>query len=65
VSISDKKYSNPFVQIAFLSLGFCYLGRFQATDSDILNICDEYADQFEEQGVYIEFRMERDWTDRS
>jgi hypothetical protein len=53
------------VQIAFLSLGFCYLGRAGAIDSDIQKICNEYEDQFEEQGVYIEFRRERDWTVRS
>jgi hypothetical protein len=53
------------VRIALLLLGFYCSSRARAIDSDIQNVCNEYADQFEEQGVYMEFRREHDWTDRS
>jgi hypothetical protein len=53
------------VGIPVLSLQCHYLGRIQAIDSDIQNACNEYADKFEQQGVYLEFRREHDWTTRS
>jgi hypothetical protein len=53
------------VGIPVLSLHIYYLGRIRAIDSDIQNVCNEYADQFAQQGVYLEFRREHDWTARS
>jgi hypothetical protein len=50
------------VMFPLLWILYRYSGRVQAIDSDIQNVCNEYADQFEEQGVYMEFRREHNWT---
>jgi hypothetical protein len=48
--------------IPLLSCWNYYMQRVNSTDSDIESVCNEYNDKFQQQGVYMEFRKELDWT---
>jgi hypothetical protein len=50
------------VMIPLLLFWIHYINRCRSIDSDLENVCKEYADTFEQQGVYMEFRKELAWT---
>jgi hypothetical protein len=39
-----------------------YIKRCRSIDSELERVYNEYADKFEQHGVYMEFRKEIDWT---
>lgn len=51
-----------FVIIPLLLCWIYNIKRCRSIDSELERVCNEYADKFEQHGVYMEFRKEIAWT---